>query len=286
MRHGRLAPFLIYPALLVAVAPGCQVFYSYRPVAVLARDAETKQPIPGAEISLTYPLTSSSRSPWESSETTGDDGVAHLRAVPNGDAILVKATAKSYLSEEKDLPIKVVEALEPAHPFERVAQRPVSFVVELYAEPHPTVELVVPNLYRGLVKAEVTVQDDAPCPPGQRCFSFVVPLSGEVHVIGPSLLRRVFPPDFLAKYADGTPLTCDAKGVQVGFRYLKREDPFLYFVVGTVFEFENYRRTCEKEEAGASRPSGSGKGEGRGRRGRRGTQTPADASPGGMTPGD
>ena len=79
MRNRRLVRPLIYAALLLALAPGCQVFQSGRPVSVLAVDAETKKPIPGAEVRISYPLTPAYRAPAESSGKTGEDGVAALQ---------------------------------------------------------------------------------------------------------------------------------------------------------------------------------------------------------------
>ncbi len=55
--------YLIYPALSVVLASGCLCFQSTRPIAVRAVDAETKQPIPGAVVRISYPLTRTYRSP-------------------------------------------------------------------------------------------------------------------------------------------------------------------------------------------------------------------------------
>jgi hypothetical protein len=284
MRDRRLARWLICPALLLATAPGCQALHRYRPVAVLARDAETQKPIPGAEVSISYPLTPPTRAPWDSCGTAGDDGIARLRAAPSGDAgILVRLTAPGYLSEEKNLSVEAVQAIEPAHLFEATDRRPVTFVLDLYPEPGPTVELVVPTGYRGLVKAEVRVQDDAPCPPGQRCFSCVVPASGVVQVTGPPLLRRVYGTDFRARTADGAPLSPRPTGSDVGLWWLKCEGSSQWFLVGTQGEYDSLRRSGPAEGAAESRSPG-GKGEGRGRRNRRGNQPPADAGPVGTGP--
>src|SRR5262249_53367817 len=156
---------------VLTVAPGCEALHRYRPLSVLVQDAETKQPIPGVHLHLSYPLARSSCAPWESSGMTGDNGVARLRAAPYGDeVILVEAEANGYLPEQKNLSAADVQALEPAHLFEAVERRPVSLVVELYAGPRPSVELVLPADYHGLVKVEVVIDDDAPCPPGHRCF--------------------------------------------------------------------------------------------------------------------
>ena len=85
MRNLRLSRSPIFLLVLFAFASGCQVLYRYRPVPVLVCDAETKKPIADADVHLSYPLSRDSRAPFNSSERTGPDGVAHLRAVPYGD---------------------------------------------------------------------------------------------------------------------------------------------------------------------------------------------------------
>jgi hypothetical protein len=242
MGHRRPARCLLYPVLLLAAGPGCQALYSYRPVEVLARDAETRQPIPGAVVEISYPLSPTSSAPWNSSGTTGEDGTARLQAAPCGDAgIMVAVRADGYLFNEKNLPTEAVTAAEPGPRFGAGEPRPVHFVVDLYAGPQPTVELVLPVGYRGLVKVEVQVRDDAPCQPGQRCFRYVVPPSGVVQVTGPPLLRCVFCSDFRARYADGTPLGKDAKGQEPGFWWLRREGVYECFFVGTRAEYGRHR---------------------------------------------
>jgi hypothetical protein len=267
MRTCRLVRCLSCPIFLLALASGCQALHSYRPVAIEVRDAETHQPIPSADVAITYPGTQPSFAPWNSSGTTGADGIVRLQAAPCGDAtgISVEMTAKGYLFEQKILLDKDVAAIAPAHLFETVEKRPVSFVLEMVAGPSPTVELIVPAGYRGLVKAEVHVQDDLPCPAGQRCFSYVVPPSGEVQVTGPRLLRRVFAPDFQARYADGTVLDRQAKDSAVGVWCLKSEETRHVFLVGTQAEYEERRQFYQKEETRESRPASSGRGGGRGR---------------------
>jgi hypothetical protein len=282
MRNRLLARGLIGPALLLALAPGCLALPRPRPVGVLARNAETKQPIPGAEVRISYAPTPSPLAPSDSSGTTGGDGIARMRATPYGDAgVVVEVAAKGYLSEEKVLPVEAVAALAPAGLFEAVERRPASVVVELYAEPRPTVELVVPAGYRGPVKVAIQARDDVPCPPGQRCFRYAVPDSGVVEATGPALLRRVFPPEFRARSAGGAELSGRSGEAGCGLWWLRDEDGYHVFLVGTRAEYEEALRS-ERPSAGGEGRSPAGKREGgRGRGGRRGSQAPADASPSG-----
>ncbi|HZY85989.1 MAG TPA: hypothetical protein VFE78_14245 [Gemmataceae bacterium] len=254
---------LLCPVLLLALF-SCQALYRYRDVPVLARDAETKQPIPGAEVRIYYPLTPASRAPWAASGETGQDGVARLRAAPCGDAgPRVEVTAAGYLFEGKDLPDEFVQAAASAGPG--------PFVFELYAAPRASVELVLPTGYRGRVKAEVLARENAPRAPGQRCFRYDVPPSGVVQVVGPELLRRVLPPDFRARYADGPLLTAEAHDAEIGFWPLACEGGYQVFLAGTRAEFEDARR--DYRQGGSSpggRPQGGKGGGGRGRRNRGG----------------
>ena len=276
MRNVRLGRCPGYLCFLLAIASGCQAFHQYRPVVVLARDAETKQPIQGAEVFISYPLTPSSCAPWNSSGATGADGIVRLRAAPNEEGgIRIEGTAPGYLSEAKELPDEVVKKLKPARLFVAEDARPVSFALELYAEPRPIVELVVPTGYQGMVKVEVQVQEDAVCPPGQRCFTCVVPPSGVVQVTGPPLLRHIWRLDFRAKYADGTALPQDAKDAELGFWWFKQEGNYDCFMVGSRRQFDNLCRD-EQRDGAIKQTRGSGDS---GRRGRRGRQAPSDANP-------
>lgn len=265
MRHQRLVECLFLSVCLTAGASGCQLFRSHTAITVVAQDAETKQPIPGAEVTISSPLSCCGR--------TGADGIAHLKAVKTDESgAEVEVAATGYMFEEKNLPAKEIHTSKPAHLMKGSAQPTVQVVVELYAEPRPTIELVVPADYQGMIKAEVQVQDNLPCPAGERLFRVEVPPSGEVQVVGPALLHRS--PDFSACYPDGTALSRHAKGVEIGLFWLKSEGKCEYFLVGTESAYQDYCRTARKEEA--RQRHSSGKGDGRGRRNRRGNPSPAD----------
>ncbi|HEY7157480.1 MAG TPA: hypothetical protein VH575_26230 [Gemmataceae bacterium] len=257
MRVHRLARCLFCLALLFALAPGCQFLHSYRPVAVLVRDAETKKPIPDAEIHLSYPLTRDSLAPCDSSAKTGRDGLARLRAAPYGSyGVLMETNASGYQTESQDVSADAIQEVSPAHLFEDMNRRPADFVVEMYAEPRFAVELIVPAGYRGLIKTTLQIDENAACPPGQRCFRYEVsPRADVVAVKGPTILRRVSPSDYKARYAGGELLGEKMDLVTVGFRWLKRDGDDNYFVVGTRSEYDQFRRRLAPNEAG----SGNGK---------------------------
>jgi hypothetical protein len=285
MRNRKSALFLSLSGLLLASACGCQALHSYRNVTVQTVDAETKKPIPGAEVRLSYPLADASMAPWQSVGTTGSNGTIQLRAAPYGEVgIQLDSTVPGYMSAQKGFPVAAVEAIKQAGFFESPDQRPVNFTVEMYAEPFPSVELVLPNGYRGTVKVGVKIKEDAPLKPGQRLFSYEVPKSGVIEIVGPPLLRRVFTPDFDARFADGTRLNRQPQGEEVGFQCLKTEGGIDYFLIGTRAEYEALQRADRTEGAAQSRSSGGKGGGGRGKRSRGGNQSAPESSEESLNP--
>lgn len=252
--------------------PGCQAFYAYRPVPVLTIDAETKQPIPAAEVHISYPVSKPPYCPSESLGTTGPDGVARLQAAPYGEGgVMIEAAAKDYLSDQTFLTTENVQAIDRAHFFEDVLKRPPVVTVALYKGPKPSVEFVVPTSYRGRIKATMQIRPDTACPLGQRCFAYAVPDSGEVAVSGPRLLQRVQPCDFHAKSGDSALPERPDDLATVGFWWLKSDRNFHLFCVGTRTEYDAERRAIQWEDRIENRPS-SGKGSGK--RGRKGGSDP------------
>jgi hypothetical protein len=247
-------------------------------VAILARDAETGKAIPGAEVHVSYPLEQPHFGPSVSSSTTRNDGVARIWSAPySDDGMLMQVSALGYMAEEKVAPLKAVEAIEPAHLFEQVEQRPVNFVVDLYAEPRPKIELIVPNGFRGIIRAEERIDDRALCPPGKRVFSYRVSNTGEVRLEGPAMLRRAVFADADARYEDGTPLSSSAKLTDLGFWWLRADSGYQLFVVNTRIEYDSLCRSSQVNSEGTSRSSG-GKGGGRGRR-NHGSGDPGSSGP-------
>lgn len=256
-------------ALTVPAGGGCQSLFRYRPVTVLVRDAETKQPIPGADVHLSYPMGRDSLAPYDATGVTDGDGTVHLRAAPYGDAgILIEGSAKGYVPEGLSVSSEDIARIQPTPLIGPDPPRPVHFIVEMYTEPRVTVELILPPNYRGLVKATVDARDDFPGKPGQRCFRYRVPASGEVHIVGPALLRRVESGDYRARYEEGPLLPQQPGDAEVGLRWFKGEKTELYFVAGNRREYEwAHRFSSQAEDEPIPRSSSSGGGgSGRGRR--------------------
>jgi hypothetical protein len=270
MQSRRLAWCLFCPILLLAAAPGCQAIHHDRAVTVLVRDAETKQPIATARVTVWDPLIRGPQAPREAVAQTGADGQARLRVAPPGEAgLMVEGAAPGYVYEEVTLPALPAPAAGPAPLFGKSERQSEPVIVELFAEPLPTIELVVPNGYRGLVKAEVQAADEAAPNPSQRRFSFAVSPPEVAVLHGPPLLRRVGPADYLARYADGTQLGPPAENL-AGFHWLKREGEVLVFFVGTRSEYDSIRPSSEPDPEGHRPARGGTGGSGGGGRGGRG----------------
>jgi hypothetical protein len=269
---------------LLTLVSGCQGLLGYRPISIQAIDAETKKPILDAEVSVSYPVTRSPLAPAPCVGRTGPDGVVRLQAKPFGDeGITIGVNGTQYLPEEHFLSDQSVRAIELVHLFENVERRPPSVVVELYAKPNPTVELVAPPGFRGEVNVDLLVQEEASSTPGQRLFSVVVPTSGGVQVSGPPLLRHVLFPYFHVKFAeDGVPGS-QAKDAEATLWMISESSRHFTFFVGSQAEYKNHYG-IPSTIAGDTKPSsgkrGGGGSGGRGRGGRRGGQpTNSDAGP-------
>lgn len=273
MNGRRRALFAAY--LLLAFAPGCQLFHSYRPDPILVLDAETKQPIAGATAHISYPLMSAPQAPAESSAKTGANGIARLQVAPEGaGGVLLTVRAADYLTEQKTLPLESVKSLRPAGWFENAEDRPPQMTIELYAGPRPTIELVLPAGYRGLVNA--TVQPGTDPAVRQRSFRYIVGSDGKVLVTGPTVLSRAMARDFQAVFADGLRLVRVGTGPEIGFWTVKSDEHSFTFLAGTRAEYEAMRR-AEFEHAA---PPGQSSGKGGGRRGSRGGSSQGGAGTG------
>jgi hypothetical protein len=274
MRPSRLGPVLVWIVLLPMLSSGCLALNQYHPAEVLVRDAETKKPIPAAQVRISYPISRYSFAPHESTGTTDGEGIAHLEIASSDDScILLSAATAGYMSKPKDISAESYRQIEPPFWFRWAKPALAHFIVEMYAEPRFCIELVVPTGFRGLVKAEVQYQDESLSPIGQRCFTYTVQPTGAVQIVAPGVLRR-FPPVYRARYADGTPLSEDMDALKIGFRWLKRDGDTEYFLVGTLTDYENFSRDLAGSHSGPEKRS-SDSGKSRGRGGRRNRADPS-----------
>jgi hypothetical protein len=233
----RLILVMLSAYLLAASNSGCQLVHPQPPIDVEVRDAETKTPIEGAHVCVWH----SSIHAVASSGNTGPDGKVRIPAPPVDDTpLLYEAVAKGFLTRQTD---------EPAE------RTPSGAILELYSAPRPILELVVPNGYQGVIAAKVRVKDDCPSQPRQRLFSFSVPPSGVIEAVVPPIFGRGVTPDIRFVYADGTPLSRNAKEAEIGCRCLKSDpDSDFVFVIGTQWQADEIRRSF-KRAGGPSMPT-------------------------------
>jgi len=277
MRSGR-ATFV--GLVLAALSGGCQTLHPSTPLTVVVRDAETHAPIPDATVRL-WRFGSHSEE-HDQKFTTGPDGIATAHVAPPDDGgVMVEAIASSYLPIAPiSLPRDIVDALSSAKPFHPYKGPPLSVTVEVFAGPRPKAELIIPSGYRGIVKAEIRTRADGPWHAGARAFTYTLPpnSNGVIRLDAPMVFDVPSGPEFVAKFADGTPIPQDAKvkNTDVAFRWIRRNGNDVYFVVGTSVDAETARRQLgandidmappKKSEGGGGR-GGGGHGGGRGGRG-------------------
>ena len=222
-------------AVIILLVPfsGCQTLHQLTPVDVQVRDAETNAPIEGAHVRIWYPSTHS----VAMSGVTGQDGLVRIQSPPIEDSpLMFEAMARGYLPHQSGQPIERTSA---------------AAILEMYAEPRPIVELVIPTGYRGTVKTTISVQNNIKAEPRARLFSYPVPSSGVVTIALPSIFPRGITPDIRTRYADGTPLPRDAKDYELGCRWLKADPESEYlFVIGTQWEADSIRRDMKKAATG------------------------------------
>ncbi|SRR5579883_23919 len=239
--------------LLFCLVPGCQVFQGDQSITVLVRDAETKKPVPTAEVYLCQRLKGDEIAPCRSRELTQADGIARLRTDPPGEyGFQVQTVAHGYLPEMRNMSADSLKKDSSAPSARKKDSSSPDLIMEVYAEPNFSVELVLPSGYRGLVKAEIQTQENLTLAPGQRCFRFPVSASGDVVINGPSLLQRVPPQEFRARYGNGPLLGTRMDVEKIGFRWIKGAGNHHYFVVGNQLDYEALHRRLAPEETSAN----------------------------------
>jgi hypothetical protein len=235
MRRKRGTRYLLWLMAAALASGGCRCWHSYRPVTILVRDAETREPIPDAKVRLGYYLLLAPFAPKRTAGTTGPDGTVELVAAPYEGRAVLFASADGYFSEGMlRLDDDVIRACDPGR-----HNHHIPVVVEMFAEPAATVELVVPAGYRGLVRVEV--QEIPPPTVRLRTVCVPVPASGMTLIKGPRLLRRAECVDFSVRCADGTLLESPPPDpAAVGFWRLDADDDVRFFLVGTQKDHDDW----------------------------------------------
>jgi hypothetical protein len=185
----RALPYSLVAVVLLHTV-GCTLYLN-QPVTFRVRDAETKQPIEGAEIRTTY-LTMLDfgvlAADWGPKEGVTDaDGKVTLFIDPKKDCLEVDASAVGYHPEPHMSRTAIRKRL--------VSRRGLvwgsDFVLDMYKDPMGRLDLVLPNGYLGPVLIRFAPVDSPPERTGQRHFAYEVGLDGQVAIRESGLFERV-----------------------------------------------------------------------------------------------
>jgi hypothetical protein len=156
---------------LGGIGIGC---YTYEPVRFCVRDAESGEAIAKAKIEVVHPYVLNLFPPKDAGAVTDEHGDAVVRVADS--TPMFTAEADGYIPPHFLLPVKG-----------RVDRRQ---EVWLYRLPRPTVEIVLPDGYRGLLTitlepTESKIQESS----GKRHFVFRASAEGAVRIVTTPLLR-------------------------------------------------------------------------------------------------
>lgn len=236
-------PQLLAGIAAAILAAGCGVFRPHHTVSVQVIDGETRRPIPDAKVGVYYPNMLDFTAPLPAESRTDAQGFAKVR-VGEYHSIHIYALFDGYLWPDG---VRLNE-----QSLKELARRTQpNLTIEMWADPQPTAELVVPNGYRGAVKVICERDDSAPIPHGKRHFTFPVEPNGRVIIRGPGLLTSRDGPEFTARYVDGTAIpTHSSRYSEVALRWLAsrtwRDRNTQLFCIGTETEGEVIRQSVHE----------------------------------------
>jgi hypothetical protein len=245
--------------LLAWIAPilsGCFWCHVYRPVDILVRDAETKQPIEQATVTLNYQTYMMDFfAPWPCSGTSSGDGKLSVLATPYGlDDISLTAQAEGYLfvsrsypfTREQKLPLEQVRTISPTKFLCPWTRGNPDVIVEMYAKPAPTVELIVPPGYRGPIKVDFEIDENNSVHRSNRLYTAVVLPAGLAKVKGDALLRQLSSVDFRVRFADQNYSTLLEKNSPIELHFVDCSENSILFALGTRADKEKVARLVNK----------------------------------------
>lgn len=228
-------PLRLLAALALAAAAlcssGCVAFYWPRDIPVTVLDAETGEPVAGADVAVSYTYMLVLNAPRPQSATTNKQGETTIRAANfHAGWTLWTVSAPGYLSAVAFPSGRRWIPSEFHPPLEKVADRRAE--IRLYRAVEPTITILVPDGYRGplWVHRRPTrgwIQEAA----GKRDFTFRADDNGYVGIDAtPLLLRSPFPPapppDPRVRHEDGSevpPQGPDTRDADVAVRRIARE---------------------------------------------------------------
>jgi hypothetical protein len=271
MRKSIVTACLLHLGFLTVLVSGCAaLLYRYHPVTIQAIDAETKKPIVGAYAEITYPNTQPHRAPYLASGSTGDNGIAELKATGSGIyCARLDISAKGYMHEDEDLSLDAIEAADGGTASKASKASKPTFVMELFAEPRPQLELIIPDGTVGPIRVNVHIQDDFVYPAGQRDFRYPVVPPEVTQIILPPMFRHVSAAAFSGRFANGTELHATEVDTEVGFWWVGAEGDLNTYFVGSPLMCRQYQRQHPTTFDGQTSSRSSSSSSSGGKRGRR-----------------
>ena len=225
----RLPVALVCCTITVALA-GCGLFRTYRPLTVQVIDGETRQPLAGAEVSVSYPNMLDFTAPIPRSGKTDETGTVAIPVAEYHSTQLSGALAGYYQLHPYRVSTESVT---------REPMRQISPIIELWKSPAPKIEVIVPDGYRGPVKVVYETTPPETYELGRRMFTFRADRSGCVTVSGPAFLNG-FLTDVTARHESGgvIPSPSASRPEEVAFRWVDCDQlpdghQSQLFVVGT-----------------------------------------------------
>jgi hypothetical protein len=233
---------------------GCGLSHEYRPMRVLVRDAETKEPVPGAEVEGWYFTMLDVFGPFRPEGVTDANGVTTLWVGPDR-GFTLRVDEPGYLMTDADKDHRYFLTL-PKKGGPNDDPRRIDHVIDLPPSPKPTFVVVVPKGYRGLLRVRFEPTEDASFTP-QRTYIVRADQDGRVVVRVPkSVYLTEHGREIAARERDGAKVPWDARcprSEEVALRHLGSTEDTELCLIGTGPEAEAiYKRILRQGPDGNS----------------------------------
>ena len=194
--------------LLLAVHTGCIAIYTRQNVPLRVVDAETNEPIAGAKVEDRQWAYISMNQPGWAGANSDEQGRLTLRLARGLAGAKIsdqwRVSAPGYVPWFTHGPLELM--LEDRSPVSTsdAARQGVRFLLRLYREPKPRLDVVIPHGYRGPVRIRrIPIGNDVQSPSGQRVYECRVSPPEPFVVRAPRLLYA-FDIEVTARYENGT----------------------------------------------------------------------------------
>jgi len=215
---------------------GCTTYFN-QPVTVSIRDAETKQPIQGAAVRSSYMTMLDlgvAFAAWGAKDgITDNDGQLILFIDPNKDCLNIDVSAKGYQAKQNMWGMRIQERLSSQGRFAWGKD----FALDLYKDPEASMDVIIPNGYRGPVLLDFDRVDTPPATIGQRHFVYEASPQGHVAIQQSGLLEAVGGFTRVhARFKDGT----EVQTIEDPFQYNPPEKTIALWFITPVWEHHTW----------------------------------------------